>query len=236
MAGFAVVMTIFTYGIIGIFSAAVLSLILFSLARRKLRDEGRTDRGLIVKAAVAPFLGLAWLVVALLIHVQVSNRLAHQDCGLSGDPYVTLPNGYEVGSHNTYDGYIRAPGSQTDVPIAGPGYVRSIINLHLADDKFTGTQFDFKTSSVRRFTFDTHTQVFQSALEGPLSWDAANDKAQLGDESYWKIYARYRHRWPTYVLLILIVAGEGAIGLWIRRSWTTKPSLSLEDHPTSFAP
>jgi hypothetical protein len=157
--------------------------------------------------------GLAWLIVALFIHVQVSNRLAHQDCGLSGDPYVTLPNGYEVGSHNTYDGYIRAPRAQTDVPVAGPGYVRSIISLHLADDKFTGTQFDFKTSSVRRFTFDTHTQEFSSEPEGPLSWEAANDKAQLGEESYWKIYATYRHHWPNYVLLILIVGGEGAIGL-----------------------
>lgn len=236
MAGFAVVMTIFTYGIIGILGAGVLSLILFFLARRKLRDEGRTDRSLIIKTAVAPFLGLAWLVVALLIHVQVSNRLAHQDCGLSGDPYVTLPNGYEVGSHNTYDGYIRAPGARTDVPVAGPGYVRSIISLHLVNDKFIGTQFDFKTSSVRSFTFDTHTQVFQSVQEAPLSWEAANDKAQLGEESYWKIYATYRHNWPNYVLLILIVGGEGAIGLWISRAWSTKPSLSLEDHPTSFVP
>ena len=234
MAGFAVVMTIFTYGIIGILVAGVLSLILFLLARRKLRDQGRTDRSLIVKTAAVPFLGLAWLVVALLIHVQISNRLAHQDCGLSGNPYVTLPNGYEVGSHNTYDGYIRAPGVRTDVPVAGPGYVRSIISLHLADDKFTGTQFDFKTSSVRRFTFDTHTQSFQSVQEGPLSWEAANDKAQLGEDSYWKIYSRYRHRWPNYVLLILIVSGEGAIVLWIRRVWSTKPSLSFEGHPTSF--
>src|SRR5580704_17748972 len=112
MAGFAVVMTIFTYGIAGILVAAVLSLVLFFSARRRLRDEGRTDRGLTVKTTVAPFLGLVWLITALIIHVQVSNRLAHQDCGLSGDPYVTLPNGYEVGSHNTYDGYLRAPGAQ----------------------------------------------------------------------------------------------------------------------------
>jgi hypothetical protein len=135
MAGFAVVMTIFTYGIVGILGAGVLSLILFLKARRKLRDEGRRDHSLILKSVAAPFLGLAWLLVAVLIHIQASNRLAHQDCGLSGDPYVTLPNGYEVGSHNTYDGYIRAPGSRTDVPVAGPGYVRSIISLHLEDDK-----------------------------------------------------------------------------------------------------
>jgi len=234
MAGFAVVMTIFTYGIIGILGAGALSIILFFLARKKLRNEGRNDRSLVVKSTIAPFLGLAWLIVALLIHVQISNKLAHQDCGLSGDPYVTLPNGYELGSHNTYDGYIRAPGAQTDVPVAGPGYVRSIITLHLIDDKFTGTQFDFKTSSVRRFTFDTHTQAFQSAPEGPLSWDAANDRAQLGDESYWKIYAKYRNHWPNYILLILIVGGEGAIGLLIRRAWSR--SHRLEDHSVSLVP
>jgi hypothetical protein len=124
MAGFAVVITILTCGITGILGAGALSIILFFLARKKLRNEGRNDRSLVVKSTVAPFLGLVWLIVALLIHVQISNKLAHQDCGLSGDPYVTLPNGYELGSHNTCDGYIRAPGAQTDVPVAGPGYVR----------------------------------------------------------------------------------------------------------------
>jgi hypothetical protein len=224
MAGFAVVMTIFTYGIIGILSAIALSAVLFGLARKKLRHEDRNDRNLVVMITVSPFLGLAWLILALLIHVQISNKLAHQDCGLSGDPYVTLPNGYELGSHNTYDGYIRAPGAQTDVPVAGPGYVRSIISLHLTGDLFTGTQFDFKTSSVRRFTFDTRTRAFQSAPEGPSSWEAANDRAQLGEDSYWKLYAMYRHHWPNYVLLILILGGEGTILLLALRAWSTKPS------------
>ena len=223
MAGFAVVMAVLTYGTIGIISACGLSLVLFFLARRKLRSEGRSDRSLVVKSTIAPFLGLAWLVVALLIHVQISNRLAHQDCGLSGDPYVTLPNGYEVGSGNTYDGYIRAPGAQTDVPVAGPGYVRSIINLHFKNGIFSGTQFDFKTSSVRRFTFDSKTQEFHSFPQGPSSWEAANDQSQLGEDSYWKIYAEYRHHWPNYVLLMLIVVGEGAIGLWARRAWAKVP-------------
>lgn len=116
------------------------------------------------------------------------------------------------------------PGAKTDVPVAGPGYVQSIVTLYLAGDKFTGTQFDFTTSSVHRFAFDTHTQSFQSAPEGPLSWEVANDRAQLRKESYWKISAEYRHHWPNYILLILIVSGEGAIGLWARRAWITKPS------------
>jgi hypothetical protein len=227
MAGFAVVMTIFEYGIFGILVTGVLSAVLFVSARRKLRDENRADRSLAVKCAVAPFLGLAWLILALLIHVQVSNRLAHQDCGLSGNPYVTLPNGYEVGSHNTYDGYIKAPGAITDVPVSGPGYVRSIINLRLAEDRFIGTQVDFKTSSVQSFTFDTHTQAFQSSPVGPSSWEAANDEAQLGDGSYWKIYARYRRRWPNYVLLILITIGEAAIASWIWRAWSAKLSAAM---------
>jgi hypothetical protein len=223
MAGFAVVMTILIFGTIGALGAVTLSLILFFLARKKLRNEGRDDRSLTVKSAVAPFLGLAWFITALLLHVQISNKLAHQDCGLSGDPYVTLPNGYELGSHNTYDGYIKAPGARTNVSIVGPGYVRSIINLQLTGDKFTGTQFDFNTG-VRRFTFDTHTQAFQSTPQGLLSWESANDRAQLSAESYWKMYAKYRHHWPNYILLLLIIGGEGAIGLWIRRAWVTKPS------------
>ncbi len=146
---------------------------------------------------------------------------------MSGDPYVTLPNGYVVGSLNTYNGYLRAPGAQTDVPVAGPGYVRSIISLHLTDGLFTGTLFDFKTSSVRRFTFDTRTQIFQSLPEGPTSWEAANDKAQLGRDSYWRIYEQYRHHWPNYVLLIVIIAGEGAIVWWLRRAWLATKQMSV---------
>ena len=176
---------------------------------------------MIALIALAPFFALLWLVAALLIHVQISNRLAHQDCGLSGDPYVTLPNGYELGSHNTYDGYIKAPGVETDVPVAGPGYVRSIIDLQFSNGVFTGTQFDFNTSSVRHFTYDTRTRSFQSSPEGPLSWDAANTQAQQGANSYWYLYPKYRHHWPNYILLALIIAGEGAIVFWVRRIWKT---------------
>jgi hypothetical protein len=231
-----VIMTIIRDGIIGILIAGVLSIILTTLARQKLRNEGRTDSRFVAKCAVAPFLGLAWFIFALLVHVQVSNKLAHQDCGLSGDPYVTLPNGYEVGSLNTYNGYIKAPGAKTDVPVAGPGYVRSIITLRLADRGFTGTLFDFKTSTVQRFTFDTRTQAYQSSPLGPSSWEAANDEAQSGDGSYWKIYATYRHRWPNYVLLILILIGEAAIGLWVWKAWSTKPFASHDDHRTARVP
>jgi hypothetical protein len=221
MAGFAVFMTIITYGFFAVVGACVLSLMLYFHAKKSLQNESPNSRKSVTIIVLAPFFGLLWIVMALLIHVEISNRLAHQDCGLSGDPYVTLPNGYELGSHNTYDGYIKAPGAETDVPIAGPGYVRSIINLQFIDGKFTGTQFDFKTSSVRRFEFDARTQAFQSSPEGPLTWDAANTEAQQGARSYWELYALYRHHWPNYILLALILGGEGTIGFLVWKSWTT---------------
>lgn len=115
MAGFAVVITMFTYGILGLIGACVLSLILYKFAKGRVLDAGLTRHRLTREAAAASFLGLLWLVVALLLHVAISNRFAHQDCGLSGDPYVTLPNGYKLGSLHTYSGYIVAPGFQTDV-------------------------------------------------------------------------------------------------------------------------
>ena len=121
MAGFAVFMTILIFGFLGIFVASVLSVCLYVFAKRKVRREGLVGHRLTVVSSFSPFLGLLWLLVALLLHVQISNRLAHQDCGLSGDPYVTLPNGYVVGSLNTYDGYLVAPGFKTDTPVAGPG-------------------------------------------------------------------------------------------------------------------
>ncbi|MDR3744912.1 MAG: hypothetical protein P4K80_02135 [Acidobacteriaceae bacterium] len=208
-------MTIVTFGFLGVVAACILSSCLYLLAKRRPLKEGQNRRSITIKVVMAPFIGLVWLVFALLLHVETSNRLAHQDCGLSGDPYVTLPNGYVLGSHNTYDGYIKAPGYETDVPVAGPGYVRSIIDLQFTDGNFVGTQFDFKTSSVRRFIYDTRTQEFSSSPEGPLSWDAANTNAQEGANSYWKLYAQYRHYWPNYILLVLIIAGEGSIGFWV---------------------
>src|SRR5215472_19304673 len=125
MAGFAVFMTIVIVGVVGIVIASILSATLYVVGRGRVRRGVSTRRATVV-GAVAPFLGLLWFVVAFIIHVQISNRFAHQDCGLSGDPYLTLPNGYVLGSLNTYSGYIKAPGYETDTPVAGPGYVRSI--------------------------------------------------------------------------------------------------------------
>jgi hypothetical protein len=233
MAGFAIFMTILTYGFLSFLIACVVSLCLYFYSRRRAREEGR-GRQVIVATTVAPFLALLWLVAALLIHVQISNRLAHQDCGFSPDPYVTLPNGYILGSLNTYSGYFKAPGFETDVPFAGPGYVRGIIDLEFSDGYFRGTQLDGKTSTFRRFVFDTRTRAFQASdINGPNhpelhasgdagldAFSAAQTSVHEDATSYWVLYAKYRHQWPNYVLLALIVAGEVAIVAWIWKLWT----------------
>lgn len=239
MAGLWVVAVIATWIVVGVVTSSILSLILYLAAKRWMRDLELDGKRLKIICACAPFLGLLWLAIALLLHLEISNRLAHQDCGLSGDPYVTLPNGYVVGSHNTYDGYFVAPGSKTDMPVVGPGYVRSIVDLHYADHYFTGTLFDFNTTSVRSFVYDTRTRAAQ--LSAPLSanphatdpfhpdpadlsaWTVANDEAQTGSNSYWKIYRRYRHHWPSYILLAMILSGEGAIASWVRTEWRKQP-------------
>lgn len=235
MAGFAIVMTVLMVSFFAFVAACVLSLCLYLLAKRRMRLREETSRNLTVVCALAPFLGLLWLVAALLIHVQISNNLAHQDCGFSSDPYVTLPNGYILGSHNTYDGYIVAPGFKTDVPIAGPGYVRSIIDLHYSNGYFTGSQFDLKTATVRHFTFDTRTrsyETFDPTSSSPkhfdssdpsdlAAWTASETEANNAEnpDSYWRLYERYRHNWPNYVLLVMIIGGEGAIAFWVWRLW-----------------
>lgn len=231
-------MTVLTWGFFSLAGAIVVSLSLYLLARRKVKEERRPNRRLIVASALAPFVALLWLLAALLIHVQISNKLAHQDCGLSPDPYVTLPNGYVLGSHNTYDGYFKAPGLETDVRVAGPGYVRAIVDLHFSDGYFTGTQFDFDTSSVRQFIFDTRTRSFkvtggtnvpnkpfQSSDPSDLdAWTAATTRANdaANPDSYWRLYEKYRHHWPNYVLMLLIVSGEGAIAFWLWKLWTAR--------------
>lgn len=232
MAGFAVVMTILTYGVLALIVAAISSLALFFYSKRSI-PETSPNRGRVIALSVAtPFIALLWLVVALLIHVQISNRLAHQDCGLSADPYVTLPNGYVLGSHNTYDGYFKAPGFETDVPVAGPGYVRSIIDLQLSNGYFVGTLFDLKSSKVRSFKFDTRTRDYEvSDTTDPINTSIKSDLDKWGDSqtgvqqdanSYWKMYAHYRHLWPNYVLLFLILAGEGGILFGLTIMWKRK--------------
>jgi hypothetical protein len=227
MAGFGIVMAVLFYGFVGFVAAGIGSICFYMYAKR------RRNRRIAITCAASPFLALLWLVAPLLIHVQVSNRLAHQDCGFSPDPYVTLPNGYILGSLNTYDGYFKAPGFETDVPMVGPGYVRSIIDLQLSGDTFTGTQFNFRTSRIRAFTFNTATRVFQTPDNVDSNgkecnstdpqcvqiWGQAETSAHDDANSYWELYHHYRHRWPSYILIALIVLGEGAIVLGIRMLW-----------------
>jgi len=37
--------------------------------------------------------------------------------------------------------------------------------------------------------------------------------------SYWKLYSQYRHHWPGYILIALILSGEVAIILGTRSLW-----------------
>lgn len=229
MAGFAVFMTVITDGFFSLLAAAVLSFSLRWLAKRTVRDVETQSSRLISVATFAPFLGLIWLMAALLIHVQISNRLAHQDCGFSPDPYVTLPNGYILGSLNTYDGYIVAPGFTTSVPFAGPGYVRGLQTLEYENGYFTGTQFERMGS--HSFVFDTRTREYlRSPDQDPKTWQEAMTSAPDKGDSYWVLYAQSRHRWPNYVLLALIAAGEGAIIFWVWKLWVA--ALTGSDMPT----
>jgi hypothetical protein len=240
MAGFAIFMTIIMLGIAGIVIASILSVRLYVVGRRRVH-LGLSRQNAAIVGALAPFIGLLWIVLAFLIHVQISNRIAHQDCGLSGDPYVTLPNGYVLGSLNTYSGYIKAPGYETDTPVAGPGYVRSIIDLKFSDPYFMGTQFDHETSSVRSFVFNTRTLEFRTSepktREGPPldpsaqaaldAWGDAQTHVHTDPDSYWTMYERFRHRWPKYVFWVIFFAGEFGIFLYVRDSWNRplKPTI-----------
>jgi hypothetical protein len=223
MAGFAVFMTIVTYGFLLIVAATIASIAMVMLARKRLPQGLEGRRAFLSICGFAPFAGLLWLIVALLIHVQISNKLAHQDCGLSGDPYVTLPNGYVLGSHNTYDGYVVAPGYETGVPFTGTGYVRGLIDLHWNGSIFSGTLFDadYRPHYVRGFTFDTRDLSIKTFDPPPLTWHEGDPSPLEHPYSYWNLYAQYRHHWPNYIFIALILAGEGAIAFRLWRRWTS---------------
>lgn len=208
----------------GLVVSIVAAIILFRSASRRLKG-----RLVVLSCTVAPFVGLLWLAVALFIHIMISNHLAHQDFGMSGDPYVTLPNGYRLESGNTYDNRLVAPGFNSDIPIAGPGYVRSIVHLEIVGDKFVGTQYDFTTNSLRPFRFNMRTKEFSAPGRTPTTdetlhassnidkWGEAQTQARNDPNSFWVLFERYRHHWPNYILATLIVFGEGGLILGVRR-------------------
>lgn len=139
---------------------------------------------------------------------------------MSGDPYVTLPNGYKLGSANTYDGFIEAPGFKSDVPTEGPGYVRGIIHLQYSNGYFVGTHFVFPDSKVKTFVYDTRTRGFQSNDgEDAAAWVESVSGVDYEAGSYWDLYSQYRKTWPNRVLLLMIIASEGVLGVWWLRVW-----------------
>jgi len=205
-------------------SAAVIALVLsvaLVLKARKQVAHGVQGRTLFLFAnAVAPFIALAWIVIAVFIHIHISNRWAHQDCGFSGDPYVTLPNGYVVGSLNTYSGYVVAPGFHTDQPITGQGYVRSLIDIELKGNVFVGTVHNFNTNEEWNFTFHTQDRRIETSNTGrPISFEETQNRVHQDPNSYWVMYNQYRHRWPVVIFLDLIAFGGGLIVYGMRKLW-----------------
>jgi hypothetical protein len=227
MAGLWVVTMILMFGLSGIVISVILSITLTLVARKRLPESLPKRRAFLSACGFAPFLGLFWLIAALLIHVWVSNNLAHQDCGLSGDPYVTLPNGYVVGSLNTYSGYVRAPDVQTGMPFSGPGYVRSLVDIDYQNGVFTGTFDD--NSTLKTFVFNTRDRSVQTGYtNNSISFDQVQNAVHQDGNSYWILYRHYRHHWPNYLLSFLIVAGEFAVALWLWRLWTSIQHRALD--------
>jgi hypothetical protein len=214
------------WGVIGLVASIISAILLVNSARRRQKAAW-----IVTVCGVAPFIGFLWLALALFLHMKISNNLANQDFGMSGDPYVTLPNGYRLESGNTYDNRLIAPGFHSDIPIAGPGYVRSIIHLQIDGDDFVGDQYDFTTRSVRPFRFNMKTRSFSSSGRTPTAdetlhakidnagdiWGDAQTQARTDSNGFWNLYAKYRHHWPNYLLVALIVLGEGSLIAGVRK-------------------
>jgi hypothetical protein len=219
MAGFAVVMTFLTWGFILTIVSIVLSISLFMFAERSFPDSTYVAKRYRIFNAAAPFLALGWLVATLILHTFISNHLAHQSVGYSPDPYVTLPNGYVVGSLNTYSGYVHAPGVTTDIPWIGHGYVRGIIDLEFRDGRFIGTYLDSKsqfqpqgTDHVRNFVFDTRDQSIQTSDTNTAGdFISQQNSVHQDQNSYWNLYARNRHSWPSVVFWVILLGGWSAL-------------------------
>lgn len=226
-------MDFLTWGLVLLGIAVVLSVTLYFRTKRSYPETSLATVRLRVASAAAPFLGLLWIVVSLVLHTIISNTIAHQSVGFSPDPYVTLPNGYVVGSLNTYSGYVRAPGASTDIPWVGPGYVRGLIDLTYDNGRFKGTYLDSHsdmqpqgTDHIRTFTFDTRDKSIRT-IETNEKTDFGGQQTKVHEDatSYWQLYAKYRHAWPTAVFWIVLIGGEALIVLTLRRMEPRTPAI-----------
>jgi hypothetical protein len=225
MAGFAVVMTFLFWGFMLSVVALLASILLYRNAKRISPQSTRDAYRYRYNRAAAPFLAILWIAIALILHTIISNKLGHQSVGFSPDPYVTLPNGYVVGSLNTYSGYVHAPGVQTDIPWVGTGYVRGIIDLSYNEESFAGTYLDSRsdfqpkgTDRIRGFVFDTRDQSIKTFdTKEAADFETQQNRVHEDATSYWNLYAKYRHRWPTEVFWIILLGGEiGVVVLYFR--------------------
>jgi hypothetical protein len=70
----------------------------------------------------------------------------------------------------------------------------------------------------RGFSGDVPTN--QAAVD---AWADAQMHARQDPDSYWKQYEQYRHRWPRYVFLAIVAAGEAGIFFFVREIWKRRP-------------
>jgi hypothetical protein len=224
MAGMYYVVIVLLFGLFGLAAATITSITLVIRAKKRLPTDSKRRLLFLTTCGAAPFVGFIWLIVSTVVHIEISNKLAHQDCGFSGDPYVTLPNGFVVGSLNTYSGYIVAPGYNTDLPATGPGYVRSLIDIELKDRIFVGAYRDYDTNTVHNFTLNTGDRSIHTSDTGiPIDFETVQDRVHQDPTSYWKLYDKYRHHWPVFVSLNFFAFGQLAIIFASRKFWNRMP-------------
>src|ERR1700677_4419609 len=48
-------------------------------------------------------------------------------------------------------------------------------------------------------------------------WGEAQTRARNDPNSFWVLFDTYRHPWPKYILMLLIILGEGGLILGVRR-------------------
>jgi hypothetical protein len=235
MAGFAIVMAFITGGAVLLLVAVIASFMLRVYALRSVPGKSWEARKYHRELIATPFAAVLWIAPCLIAYTWVSNHVAHQSVSFSPDPYITLPNGYVVGSLNTYCGYVHAPGVDTDIPWTGPGYVRGLIDLDYADGRFQGTYLDshsdmqpLGTDRIRKFIFDTRNRSIQT-WDSSIQADFGQQQTMVHEHSssYWQFYAANRRHWPEPLFWLLLLAGVATIVICAIRM---KPDLPLDEN------
>lgn len=200
--------------VLGFIVACIIGLIIWRVAARAVRNSGGGRRKLVMFAAMYPFICLLWAagVSGCQRHIEVT--VLHHDSGYGDSFYVTLPNGYRIGSiDDLEDGWVFNPRLKAHMTgfLSEEAGVEGVRNLQVAGQYILGESsgrvvnpsgadfmkppyFILDTASAAQTRFDTYEALQDAARKLDIA---------VALRPFRDIYSECRSSWYDAVFRLL---------------------------------